>query len=251
MLTSTFVHVPGVGYTTERQIWEQGGLTWYRFLEIHQAIRLSDRKRALILPYVEESIERLKQGDHKFFAKNLSSRDHWRAISEFGNQMAYLDIETTGCGWDDRITVIGVYDGYDMHSFIRGHNLEAFPEFISRFKILVTFAGSSFDLPFIRRTFPSLELDQLHVDLMCLLRRIGFRGGLKSIERQMGIRRPSEVECMDGYDAVRLWHEYQCGSSEALELLLLYNKEDVVNMHLLLKYGYKRLKEGMMLLVER
>lgn len=245
VLTSTFVHAQGIGYATERQIWELGAVTWSRFLEIHPEIRLSERKKALLLPCIEESILRLAQRDYRFFSRRLRKSDHWRAVSEFGNRLAYLDIETTGCGWDDQITVIGVYDGEEMHTFVWGQNLLSFPEFISQFEVLVTFAGSTFDLPFIKKHFPGLELDQLHVDLMYMLRGLELRGGLKNIERQLGICRRPEVEGMTGFDAVRLWQEYRRGSTEALELLLTYNKEDVMNMSYLLEYGCKLMRDGL------
>lgn len=245
MLTSTFVHVEGIGYATERQIWELGAVTWSRFMEIHPEIRLSERKKALILPCVEESVARLAERDYRFFARRLHSKDHWRAVSEFGNRLAYLDIETTGCGWDDQITVIGIYDGEEMHSFVRGQDLELFPQFISQFEMLVTFAGTTFDLPFIKKVFPGLQLDQLHIDLLYVFRRLGQKGGLKNIERQLGISRRPEVEGMTGFDAARLWQEYRRGSVEALELLLTYNKEDVMNMSFLLEYGCNLMKNSL------
>jgi len=75
------------------------------------------------------------------------------------------------------------------------------------------------------------------VDLCYLLRRLGLTGGLKHVERQLGISRRPEVKGLDGLDATRLWREYRRGSREALDLLLTYNKEDVVNMEALLAYG--------------
>ena len=237
MLTSTFVHVQGVGYTTERRIWEMGAQTWSHFLEKHPELPLAQGKKSLILPVIEESASRLDERDFAYFARVLPPKEHWRAVPDFGDAIGYLDIETTGCGYEDAITVIGLYDGYDMRAFVRGRNLDDFPEAVSRLRMLVTFFGSGFDLPFIRRAFPDLEMNQLHVDLCHLLRRLGHTGGLKRIEGQLGIRRRPETEGLDGFDAVRLWHEHLRGSEEALDLLLTYNKEDVMNMEALLSYG--------------
>jgi hypothetical protein len=237
MLTSTFIHIQGIGYATERRIWEMGARTWSHYLDMHPALPLAQGKKSLILPVIEESASRLENKDYAYFGRVLPAKEHWRAVSEFGDDLAYLDIETTGCGYEDGITIIGLYDGYDMQTFIRGENLADFPEAVSRYRVLVTFFGSGFDLPFIRRTFPDLRLDQLHVDLCHLLRRLGFSGGLKRIEGQLGIRRRPETEGLDGYDAVRLWNEHLRGSEEALDLLLLYNKEDVMNMESLLAHG--------------
>lgn len=245
MLTSTFIHVPGIGYATERKIWDMGVQNWWNYLENHRSLPLPEGRKALILPRVEESITRLQERNHRFFAKCLPAKDHWRALSEFGDEVAYLDIETSGCSHEDYITVIGLYDGTEMQTFVRGINLEEFPEAISRFKVYVTFFGTGFDLPFIRRTFPQTPIDALHVDLCFLLKRVGLSGGLKKIEHQLGICRCPEAEGMDGLDAVRLWHEWRRGSRDALERILLYNKEDVVNMKELLQFGCRELLKSM------
>jgi hypothetical protein len=242
MLKSTFIHVPGVGYVTERSIWENGAIDWQQYLERSDEINISAGKKALIQPIVEESIQRLADGDHRWFAGALPAKEHWRALSEFGDAVGYLDIETSGCNSWDHITVIGLFDGYDIRQFICGRNMDEFPEAVSQCKMLVTFFGTGFDLPFIRRTFPNLTLDQLHIDLCHMFRRIGLTGGLKRIEHSLGISRCPEADGLDGLDAVRLWNAYRHGSEQALDTLLVYNKEDVVNMKTLLEYGCKRLK---------
>ncbi len=245
MLTSTFIHGQGIGYSTERKIWEAGALTWDHFLSSFSDLKLSPSKKALLQPLVEESVVRLNDRDYAYFAEVLPRKDHWRALSEFGEAVGYLDIETTGCNWGDSITVIGLYDGFEMKQFIRGINMDEFPEEIRRYETLVTFFGSGFDIPFIQRAYPDLRIDQLHVDLCHLLRRIGLTGGLKKIEGQLGIRRIPETEGLDGFDAVRLWNEHRRGSREALELLLLYNREDVMNMEALLRHGCSELLKGL------
>lgn len=245
MLTSTFIHAPGIGYSTERRIWDAGALTWDHFLTEYSELRISPGKKALLQPFVEESVVRLEEKDYAYFADVLPKKDHWRALSEFGETVGYLDIETTGCDWGDCITVIGIYDGFEMKQFIQGINMDEFPAEIARYQTLVTFFGSGFDIPFIRRTYPDLKIDQLHVDLCHLLRRIGLTGGLKKIETHLGVRRIPETEGLDGFDAVRLWSEYRRGSQEALELLLLYNREDVINMEMLLRHGCSELLKGL------
>lgn len=237
MLTSTFIHVPGIGYATERKIWDLGASTWDRFLDLHSTLAIPNGKKALILPRIEESVERLAERDYAYFSRILPAKEHWRALSEFGDELAFLDIETTGCNWDDQITVIGLYDGRTMRSFVQGVDLDRFPEEVGRFKMLVTFFGSGFDLPVIRRSFPDLQLNHLHIDLCHLLHRLGYKGGLKHIEVEMGITRPEEANGLDGLDAVRLWNEYRHGNVKSLERLLLYNAEDVMNMKTLLSKG--------------
>ena len=138
------------------------------------------------------------------------------------------------------LTVVGVFDGHRMRQFVRGVDLDRVPEALDDAAILVTFFGTGFDLPFLRRAFPHMLLPQLHVDLCYMLRKLGYRGGLKSIESQMGIRRSNATTGLSGWDAVRLWQEYRHGRKDSLETLLAYNAEDVRNMSDLLSEGYRR-----------
>ena len=55
-----------------------------------------------------------------------------------------------------------------------------------------------------------------------------LRGGLKSVERQLGIKR--KLKDVDGRGAVELWYEYEAGNEGALSKLLKYNEEDLVNL---------------------
>ena len=95
----------------------------------------------------------------------------------------------------------------------------------------------------LRNFFPDLALPPLHVDLRFLLARLGYRGGLKKIEPRFGIQRPGEVDGMDGYMAVILWERHQRGDRTALELLLQYNREDVVNLEILMEQAFRMQQE--------
>ena len=243
MLTSTFIHASGVGRSTEQRIWEQGIITWHDFLELHERVKLSEMQRSVLIDTVADSIERLEQRDYTYFANLLPANEHWRAFDEFGSSIAFVDIETTGNYGDDRITVIGLYNGRDLKQFVRDVNLEEFELEAEKYSMLATFFGTTFDLPRIRYEFRGMKLDQLHVDLCFALRRLGITGGLKRIEQTLGLRRSCVTQGLDGWDAVKLWQEYQRGSADALELLLSYNAEDVVNLKFLMDYAYNELKK--------
>jgi uncharacterized protein YprB with RNaseH-like and TPR domain len=103
----------------------------------------------------------------------------------------------------------------------------------------VTFNGTQFDLPVLRAYFMDLVLPPLHVDLRFLLARLGYKGGLKKIEPRFGIHRPNEVNGMDGYMAVILWQRYQRGDRTSLDLLLKYNREDVINLEVLMEQAFE------------
>lgn len=192
-----------------------------------------------------QSQQSLLEGDHAFFARTLSAGEQWRSFGAFPGRTGYLDIETTGDG-DDEITVIGLYDGVRVRQFVRGENLLDFPEALEELSLLVTFYGSGFDLPVLRRTFPRARWDQLHIDLCHVFRRLKVSGGLKVIEGLYGIRRSPETDGLNGWDAVRLWYAWQRGSEEALRLLLAYNAEDVVNLEPLARAAYQGMQSKLL-----
>ena len=61
-------------------------------------------------------------------------------------------------------------------------------EALAGVQTLVTFNGSTFDLPMIRkRLYSDLKRDFEHCDLLYICRRRGLRGGLKKVEELLGI----------------------------------------------------------------
>jgi uncharacterized protein len=75
----------------------------------------------------------------------------------------------------------------------------------------------------------NLESECRHTDLMHHCWNNQLFGGLKAVERRLGIQRL--VKEVDGFEAVRLWWRYVNDyDKEALEILLEYNREDVVNL---------------------
>lgn len=243
MLRETFVHIPGVGHRTEERLWRFGIRTWEDFLGSTRSSRTGGRLAQRIDDELPRSEAALRRGRHSYFARNLPSRDRWRAWRDFRDHVAYLDIETTGFSIGrNAITVVGVYDGRRRRSFVRGENLEDLPVALQQAKLLVTFNGSHFDVPFLRKAFPRMALGQIHIDLVHPLRRLGLVGGLKAIETAMGISRSDETTGLRGFDAVRLWHAYEAGEDDALDLLLAYNMEDVVNLEPLAHFAYDTLR---------
>ncbi len=248
MIEHTFLHLPGVGASTERKLWDQGILTWVDAIERGRCpAGFSGARWGQTCRILDQSLRSLRRGDHRHFARTLSTSEHWRAWPEFRRRVAYLDIETTGCHSRDSVTVVGLYDGNRTTSFIAGDNLDQFPEAVREYGMLVTFNGSSFDIPFLRRRFPGLVFDHLHLDLMHALRRVGLTGGLKAIERCCGLERDDDIAGLDGWDAVRLWHQHRRGCAESLELLVRYNTADIENLEHLAGLVYRRLRASLSL----
>jgi uncharacterized protein YprB with RNaseH-like and TPR domain len=220
---------------------------WEDFLAAPQVPGLSPARLSQLKAGVAESLKNAARAD--YFARRLTMGEHWRLFDAFRAGAAFLDIETTGATWaGQQVTVVGLYRHGLFQQFIEGYNLRQFPAAIAGVDILVTFNGAQFDLPVLRANFPGLKLPAGHVDLRFLLKRLGYRGGLKKIEPHFGILRPPEVAGMDGYEAVLLWQRHRRGDRTALELLLTYNREDVLNLEILMDQAYQQQRQRLLLL---
>ena len=152
---------------------------------------------------------------------------------------AYLDIETTGLSRiHDEITVVGINlspRGETEFRQLVGREITADSvlEALVGVQVIYTYNGSRFDLPFI---YSRLGLNLVeyfsHRDLMYDCWKCNLYGGFKAVERQLGIER--KLTGVNGYDAVRLWWRYvDSFDLDALNTLLEYNKEDVLNLRTL------------------
>jgi len=241
-LECSFVHIPGIGPKTEAQLWRKAASTWREFLAAAESLPLGPKRTGLVAAGVMQSQLALDAGDARYFTDALSASQTWRAYPDFASDICYLDIETTGMYFHgSRITFVGVYDGARVETFIAGRNLDDLPAALERFRLVVTFNGATFDLPFLRAKFGRGLLSRAgHIDLRYVLGGLGLKGGLKAIEKRLGMERPSEVADLNGWDAVRLWYEYEAGSRESLRLLAEYNVEDILNLEPLLRYSINK-----------
>jgi uncharacterized protein YprB with RNaseH-like and TPR domain len=240
MLSNTFCHIPGIGLRTEESLWEGGARSWDECLELVDQL-LPKRRRELVCNHLYESEEQLREFNANFFVDTMPVSEQWRLFREFRSRIAYIDIETTGLDSDfgSYITTIVLYDGEQIRHYINGENLSNFKDDIFDYDVLVTYNGKSFDIPFIERYF-MIELPQPQIDLRHVLASLGFRGGLKGCEQQLGINRGT-LEEVDGYFAVLLWHDFhRSGNAKALDTLLAYNVEDTVNLEYLMIEAYNR-----------
>jgi uncharacterized protein YprB with RNaseH-like and TPR domain len=237
MLQQTFCHIPGIGMKTERKLWEAGITSWDRWQSL-PSIRLSAAIRLDVTRVLQNSLVAL-ENDPTFFTRQLSSTEPWRIFPHYRNRTAYLDIETTGLDDLAEVTTIALYNGHEVFTYINGRNLDDFVRDIQKYQVIVTYNGKSFDIPFLERYF-RIRLDHAQIDLRYVLARLGFKGGLKGCEKQLGMNR-GNLDGVDGYFAVLLWHQYLHNNDEsALETLLAYNVEDTVNLERLMVEAYNR-----------
>ncbi len=243
MLDQTFIHIPGIGRKTERELWDAGITSWDDFGGfLTRPAPIGNGLRRRLETYIPHSIAAVKRRDAAFFRRLSGLGEAWRLFPEFADQCVYLDIETTGLSpVFDTVTVVGLYDGRRYQTFIAGHNLQELPEQLKKYAVVVTFNGAGFDLRFLKLAFKNLELPPIHIDLRWVTRRLGHRGGLKSIEREFGVCRDASVEDIDGHEATVLWSRHLRGDQSALRSLITYNREDVVHLKAIMEMAYDRL----------
>jgi uncharacterized protein YprB with RNaseH-like and TPR domain len=256
-IENSFIPVDGVGETTERRLWESGVTHWAAFDGVQAGagawresgaadggartrppdsvdeLPVSDRQAERIRTFVDRASDRLVAGDATYFREQFPSGSQWRCYENFRESACFLDIETTGLDrHSDDVTVVGLHSAGETTALVAGRNLTAdrLRDRLDGVKLLVTYNGKRFDVPFLESAF-GVSVDVPHVDLMYPCRRLGLTGGLKAVERAVGIER--DRPDLSGEDAVRLWREYRRGDESALETLVSYNRDDTENLQAL------------------
>ncbi|MCH7654013.1 MAG: ribonuclease H-like domain-containing protein, partial [Chloroflexi bacterium] len=201
-----------------------------------------ERRRPGLQSLVQESQERLEKGHARYFHNNLPGGERWRLYGDFRDNAAFLDIETTGLSPQfGYITMVGILDSRGYKAFVHDENLEELREALEQYDLVVTFNGAAFDLPYVEHHFGNVFKDMAHIDLRFPLKKAGYSGGLKSIERQLGLARPSALSELDGFDAVVMWQMWLNGDRAARDTLVRYNAEDVASLPLLSETVYNKL----------
>ena len=233
ILRNTFIHLKGIGDQKEYALWQNGVLTHDDALTNNV---LATRKSCLL-----NSKQALLDRNWYSFYEGMRPKDHWRLFGDLVEETAYIDIETTGLSSStDVITTAIVHSHRSTHVFVNGMNLDGLPSFLSRFNLIVTYNGKCFDIPFIERYFGA-TVTTPHIDLRYVLAGMGYKGGLKSCERQLNLPIRKGMEEIDGYTAVLLW-DYFCRTKDqrSLETLLAYNYEDSVRLEWLMIEAYNQ-----------
>jgi uncharacterized protein len=249
MIENCFLFLDRIGKKGEENLWKQGIQSWDDFLIKHpEGIKGISRKTKL---YYDQKIRQAKKGLHSFdpsfFADNLPLAECWRLYRYFWDEAVFLDIETTGMGKHRDITIVGLFDGISTKTMVKGINLDykSLADELKRYKILITYNGAAYDIPYLKRVFPSYsEVFQgipgfplcipygiPHIDLKNLCQKTGFIGGLKKIEKDLGIQRNPILDRLYGGDVLKLWKMWRAsGDDYYLNLLVEYNEEDVINL---------------------
>ena len=227
MITEALQHCRGIGPIRLRQIHQSGVRSWSDVLNAPQC--LPEWLRNELVAESERCLRALADDDIGYFVDCLSPHDRWRIVAHYIDRCSYFDIETTGLEIDDTITTIVCWHRDQLHTFVEHENLDDFLDLLDDIDLLVSFNGSTFDVPRVLDVFHIPDLPCPHLDLRwpCYYRNL--HGGLKQISSEIGLQRPDDLEDADGSLAVRLWSLWRhSGDAEAKNLLLRYCAADVL-----------------------
>lgn len=175
MLVSTFKHLPGIRRDSEAKLWRQGILTLDDLLqnESKQADLFGGSDSPLVAQIkIFRSV--IQNRDLEALSTLLNSEDYYRVALAFPDDTIFLDIETTGLSrFYDKITLIGWKFRSKYGAYIRGGDPSEMLSAIERASVVVTYNGTLFDLPFVQKEFPKVQLPPIHVDLRYLAKRVG------------------------------------------------------------------------------
>jgi uncharacterized protein YprB with RNaseH-like and TPR domain len=243
VIERSFQLIPGIGPWRERDLWSRGLLDWQAFRAAPGRSELPAGQAEFLEVRIGEAEEALANRDLGRLAALLPSREHWRLYPTFLDEAVFFDIETDGAV-DGRPTVVSLFDRRGLHVFVQGRNLDELPEALRHSRLWVTFNGRCFDVPVLRRHFRYLPKPAVHLDLRFFCRRVGLRGGLKSVEQMVGIARPPHLRGVGGWDAVLLWRTWTSNDEiAALRFLVEYNLYDAFQLRALADVAYNRAVE--------
>lgn len=239
MLQKTFVHLPGIGLSTEKKLWDRGIGSWAD-LQRFAPTYFNGGRLKTVQDELEKTFKAWEAKDLFYFHQTLPHTELWRFLPRFLDDVAYLDIETDGLRLppQSRSTTITFYFRGEV---LQAHELREKRRLVERMaaeaRIFCTYFGDVFDLPFLRKEF-NLLLRTATLDLCFWLKRLGFNGGLKKVEKEFPNIRARQSQDIGGLDAVRLWKWHEKGLPGALETLLSYNAEDTIVLETLLVNAY-------------
>lgn len=185
----------------------------------------------------------------QIFSKNYDYNPTSVEFQFFDENSLLFDIETTGLSKKNhQIYLIGCAhrsaEKITIHQFFAESPAEEadiileFLQLAGKYKKLITFNGKRFDIPFVLEKcsyyhFDSHLLPPDHLDIYLECKKIKALLGLNSckqtsVEAFLGIQRK---DLYDGGQLIQVYKDYVISkSSEALDLLLLHNYEDVAKM---------------------
>ncbi len=249
-LKHSFCIFPGSSYSFEQSLYKLNILDWDSYISSRVNFypkEQSEHLKSNILSAMNE----LKEGRADFLNRipRNRKRELWRSYQTFQNRCLYIDIESTGLNFSqDKITVVGAFDGKKVFTFVHGINLNQFPKLLNKYPYVVTYNGSLFDIRMIQSEFPRIKFNQINFDLRWPLFNFGIRGGLSGAEKFYRIKRKTDFP---GQMSVDLWEAYENGYTNALKVLKQRVIDDVIVLKPLAERIYNRLLSSISLKIPK
>ncbi len=241
MLEASFSCFKGFSNSAEQKIWQLGCLAW-KHISYLPAGTFSSAKTRLLEAEINRANIAYQAELPDYFIQRFKRADKIRVLRDFQYQSAVIDIETTGLSKKDRITTIALLKNGVIHVFINGIDIDNFLSMLKGIHLLITFNGTRFDLPFLRRYF-SIDLSLPHLDLMPIMNALGYKGGQKKCEKLARMHRIFS-QGNSGKDAIYLWKKWEIEKNlNALQKLVIYNAEDVFMLEKLAVMAYNRVMQ--------
>lgn len=229
MIDGAFLHFKGIGKKSRENLFRLGINDWNSAEEYLSKIPFHEAKKNNFLSEIIENKNALSKNDIAFFVNKFHPEDKWRILAHYFDSASYFDIETDGVY--NRITTIALYHKGKLYNFTKNINLDDFLEVLEDVKLILSFNGSSFDVPVVVQNFRINSFPVPHLDLRWICYHEGIKGGLKQIERNLTIRRPPELEGVDGLEAIQLWYRWsEYNDKQALIRLIKYCSADVLSL---------------------
>ncbi len=225
MIRKSFLFLEKVGPQKEQNLYQQGIKDWQDFLKAGKIKGISTSVKPYYDRQIREAQKYLLENDPAWFIGKLPQKEMWRLYGHFREESCFLDVEIDSRG---KVVVVGISNYFQTSQFVAGINLgkESLDRELKKYKIIVTFNGAAFDLPKLEKQM-GVKAVLPHIDLKPLCVNMGWKGGLKEIEKRLNLKRPPHLYG----NPVELWKAFQAsGDREYLELLLEYNREDIENL---------------------
>ena len=227
MITEALQHCPGIGPARLARLHAEGIRTWSDVLAFQE--RIPAPCRSELVAECNRCQAALEEDNLGYFLERFTPRDRWRILHHYFEQATFFDIETEGLHHDAPITTIVCWHQGQLQIFVEHENLDEFLSLLEGVSLLVSFNGSTFDVPRVLDAFHIPALGCGHLDLRWSCYHQGYTGGLKEITRQMDIHRPVDLQAADGQLAVQLWHAWQIDQDPvARDQLIRYCAADVL-----------------------